>query len=106
MGQISIKRVTHGSLASVKMLNIAAGSDVDISDNDVIASGFVASSYISRNWSKGSLRNIRGFKTAAGLASVANNGTVAHGLVEAPPMDQCHNKAGRNSVYYRCNGGC
>lgn len=85
--QISIKRVTHDALASVKMLNLAAGSDVDISDNDVIASGFVTSTYISRNWSKGSLRNIRGFKTyTAGLASVANNGTVAHGLVEAPPM--------------------
>lgn len=86
-GQISIKRVTHDALASVKMLNIASGSDIDISDNDVIASGFSPTTYISRNWGKGSLRNIRGFKTyAAGLVSVANNGTVAHGLVEAPPM--------------------
>lgn len=86
-GQISIKRVTHDSLANVRMLNLAAGSNIDISDNEVTASGFVAYSYILRNWGKGSLRNIRGFKTyAAGLASVANNGTVAHGLVEAPPM--------------------
>ena len=82
---LNIHDLVHAATCSVKMINNFTGCSMNARDNVIIPSG--VTNYINRNWTSGVLRNIRGFITyAAGLASVSNGGTVAHGIIEAPPM--------------------
>jgi hypothetical protein len=77
--------LVHEKTCSFRMIDNPSGCAVDIRNNAVIPSG--VTNYASRSWVAGSLRNVRGFRTyAAGLASVSNGGTVAHGIIESPPL--------------------
>lgn len=84
---LNIHDLVHAKTCSVKMINNPSGCTVDVHNNVIIPLG--VTNYISRSWVAGSIRNIRGFRTyAAGLASVSNGGTVAHGIIaiESPAI--------------------
>jgi hypothetical protein len=82
---LNIHDLVHAKTCSFRMIDNPSGCTVDVHDNAIIPLG--VTNYISRSWVAGSLRNIRGFRTyAAGLASVSNGGTVAHGIIESPPI--------------------
>ena len=82
---LNIHDLVHAKTCSFRIIDNPSGCTVDVHDNAIIPSG--VTNYISRSWVAGSLRNIRGFRTyAAGLASVSNGGTVAHGIIESPPL--------------------
>lgn len=82
---LSSLNCTHSSTVGTRVYQLPSGCTIDIRDSQITIPSFDTNKFIQRNWAKGSLRNIIGFKTkAAGIGEYKDGDKIPHGLVESP----------------------
>ena len=85
MVNLSSSNCTHSSTVSTRVYQLPSGCTIDIRDSRIAIPSFDTSKFIQRNWGKGSIRNIIGFKTkSSGMGDYKDGDKINHGLVESP----------------------